>query len=123
MKEQMSYKMNEYNHKLASKIDDFVMFSAMKKDQPVVYQPFPIYLPPMYPPQQPMMPMYMPPGEDGNSPYQQYPNPRQFPAKRQTRPIRASSRFKLMNFRKAVHAVLFTFRLRKFVEKVINFRK
>ena len=70
MKEHVAFKMNEYNHRISNKIDDFVMFSAMKKDaQQVVYQPIPIYLPPMYPsyppmppiqPMQQMMPQYMP---------------------------------------------------------------
>ena len=99
------------------------MLSSLKKDQQVLYQPFPVYLPPMYPPQPPppMMPQYIPDDEDYDapSPYQQYPNNMMYPnprpaPKRTRKPFKIVHKNKLLKFRKAVFAVLFTIRLQRF---------
>ena len=79
----------------------------------------------MYPPQMPpppMIPPYIPEDEedyDVPSPYQpyqnnmMYPNPRPVP-KRSKKPFKIVHKNKLLKFRKAVFAVLFTIRLQKF---------
>lgn len=127
MKEEVSFKINEYNHRLSTKIDEFVLLSSFKKDQQqVLYQPFPIYLPPMYPQMPPpmiqSMPPYMPDDDDYDAPsqYQRYQNnmyPNQYPRlapKRTKKPLKIVSKNKLLKFRKAVFAALFTIRLQKF---------
>jgi hypothetical protein len=121
MKDEVSYKINEYNHRLSSKIDDFVMLSSFKKDQHVMYQPIPVYLPPMYPSQMypqaymPPMPQY-PPDDEDYEPYQHpynmmYPNQAR---KKSKKPFKMMNKKKLLTFRKAVFAVLFTIRLQRF---------
>jgi hypothetical protein len=110
MKEEVSYKMNEYNHRLSNKIDEFVMLSSFKKDQQLMYQPIPIYLPHMYPPQtyMPPMPQYVPDDEDDDGPshHQQspynnmmYPNPK--PArKKNKKQFKIINKKKLLKFRR-----------------------
>jgi hypothetical protein len=122
MKDEVSYKINEYNHRLSSKIDDFVMLSSFKKDQQFMYQPIPVYLPPMYPSQMypqaymPPMPQYVPDDED-YEPYQQPPYNMMYPnqaRKKSKKPFKMINKKRLMTFRKAVFAVLFTIRLQRF---------
>ncbi len=120
IKEEVSFKINEYNHRVTSKIDELVMLSSLKKDQQVLFQPFPVYLPPVYPAQTShpnMIPPHIPEDdEDYNQSYPKnmiYPNPRMAP-KRTKKPFKILNKNILLKFRKAVFAVLFTIRLQRF---------
>ena len=91
--------------KMENKLLDYMLFSNIKKDPQVIFQPIPMYMPP----QMPMNPnMY-------SQPNLQYP-PEQYGSKYpQSRGKRTyqSKNFK-RKFRIAAYAALFTIRLQKF---------
>jgi hypothetical protein len=95
--------------KMENKFLDYMLFSNIKKEPQVIYQPIPMYMP-----QMPMMPMN-PMNPNYSQPNLQYP-PEQYGSKYPQSKGRKTyqSRNLKRKFRIAAYAALFTIRLQKF---------